>query len=250
MKDNTLSISDLIRSGELYDKIYSFRHDIPFYKKWASKVGGPILEMCCGTGRITLPIAEIGMEIIGVDFMDSMLNRANSKIPSGLSNVVFQKADVRKFNLKRTFKLILIPFNSLEDFYHLEEIENVLKCIRIHSNQETVVIFDVNNPNASDLAQGKRSVPITHDFEIQGSSVHIDEEMYYDSARLCNRVTRTYTIDGEKKKASLDLRVYFPQELQVLLKNNGFDTVHRYGDFNESPFSALSPKQICVCKLK
>lgn len=48
--------------------------DVPFYVELAKESGGPVLELGCGTGRVTLPIAESGTEVVGLDLSPDMLN--------------------------------------------------------------------------------------------------------------------------------------------------------------------------------
>jgi len=56
-----------------------FVDDIPFYLRQIGKYGEPVLELGCGTGRITIPIAERGIQVTGLDISDSMLAHAKKK---------------------------------------------------------------------------------------------------------------------------------------------------------------------------
>lgn len=240
-------IGAMIRSGEFYDQIYQFVDDIPFYKKWSGT--GPVLELCAGTGRVSLPIAQSGIDVTGVDFTPSMLEQAVAKSKALNSTAKFELGDIRTFDLKRQFPVILLPFNSLEDFYTSEAMESVFRTVKAHAQAETLFIFDVNNPNIANLYSGKRAVPLRTKFDLNGKHVEINERMSYDAARQINRVIRTYTIDGVSTKHPLDLRVYFPCELDSLLKYNGFQVIKKFGDFAEGLFTSHSAKQIYVCKV-
>jgi 2-polyprenyl-3-methyl-5-hydroxy-6-metoxy-1,4-benzoquinol methylase len=57
---------DPIRDGQHYD-VLKAQDDIPFYRTQAQQATGPVLEIGCGTGRVTLPIASDSVEITGVD---------------------------------------------------------------------------------------------------------------------------------------------------------------------------------------
>ena len=61
--------------AEWYDVFYATAgtEDVDFYVKVAKRSGGPVLEIGCGTGRVSLPIAEAGIDIVGVDFSPAML---------------------------------------------------------------------------------------------------------------------------------------------------------------------------------
>ena len=64
----------------LYDKENeSFISEMPFLLKWASKKQGTIIDLACGTGRVTIPLAKNGYKLIGVDIHKGMLNEARKK---------------------------------------------------------------------------------------------------------------------------------------------------------------------------
>src|SRR5205823_7761260 len=52
------------------------RRDVPFWRRLAAEITGPILELGCGTGRVTLPLARDGARIVGIDRSAAMLARA------------------------------------------------------------------------------------------------------------------------------------------------------------------------------
>lgn len=64
----------------LYDKENeSFIPEIPFILKWATKKQGPIIDIACGTGRVTIPLAKNGYNLVGVDINKGMLAHAKKK---------------------------------------------------------------------------------------------------------------------------------------------------------------------------
>ena len=80
MMDKNYIVGDLIYDAAIYDGLNTFLDDLEFYKKWLPKdKEARILELCCGTGRLTVPIAKEGYNITGVDYTTSMLNQAIAK---------------------------------------------------------------------------------------------------------------------------------------------------------------------------
>jgi ubiquinone/menaquinone biosynthesis C-methylase UbiE len=77
MKNNLntdYKVGDLIYDANIYDGLNTFLSDLQFYKKWLPKnKDAKIFELCCGTGRLTLPIAQDGYNICGVDYTSSMI---------------------------------------------------------------------------------------------------------------------------------------------------------------------------------
>ena len=82
--------------------------DLQFYKRWLPKnKDARILELCCGTGRLTLPIAKDGYDISGVDYTASMLHQAKMKAAEAGLRINFIQADIRTLDLQKKYDLIL-----------------------------------------------------------------------------------------------------------------------------------------------
>jgi 2-polyprenyl-3-methyl-5-hydroxy-6-metoxy-1,4-benzoquinol methylase len=67
------------RDGRHYDFRVKFVQDIPFWIAQVRKYGDPVLELACGTGRITIPLAKEGFKVSGLDISESMLAEAKKK---------------------------------------------------------------------------------------------------------------------------------------------------------------------------
>ena len=103
-------VGDLIYDASIYDGLNTFLSDLQFYKKWLPKNrDAKILELCCGTGRLTLPIAKDGYNICGVDYTSSMLEQAKAKASEAGVEINFIKADIRTLDL-HLFLFHLIQF--------------------------------------------------------------------------------------------------------------------------------------------
>jgi ubiquinone/menaquinone biosynthesis C-methylase UbiE len=78
--DSKYRVGDLIYDANIYDGMNTNLVDLQFYKSWLPKEkNARILELCCGTGRLTIPIAQDGYDISGVDYTSSMLKQAKVK---------------------------------------------------------------------------------------------------------------------------------------------------------------------------
>ena len=75
--------------------------------------------------------------------------------------------------------------------------------------------------------------------------------MRYESKTQINRIEWHYFINGEFNSIqNLDMRMFFPQELDSYLEWSGFDIIHKYGGFEEEVFNDNSGKQVFVCQYK
>jgi SAM-dependent methyltransferase len=245
-----LGVGRLIHDGILYDAQNTFSSDYPFYLREARRARGPVCELCCGTGRLTIPLAAAGLDLSGVDISPSMLARARRKAREAGVAIRFRRQDIRRLALGRRFSLIFIPFNSLQNTYRLRDLERVFQGVRRHLGPEGRFILDVFNPNIDFMVRGRSLRRGCYRFRLpDGTPVSVDEQCAYDDARQINRVTWFYRIGrAAPVRQQLDMRCFYPEELDALLRYNGFRLLRKYGDYQRSPFSPGSPKQICVCQ--
>src|SRR2546425_8282842 len=95
--------------AEFYDHValYRDRQDVSFYVEAAKESGGPVLEVGCGTGRVLIPTARAGIDIVGLDFSTHMLEVCRERLkaePSAVqSRVQLVPGDMRNFRLPRKF---------------------------------------------------------------------------------------------------------------------------------------------------
>ena len=67
--------------ADLYDLAYGdYVEDIDFYENLARATDGPVLELGVGTGRVAIPLAQAGHDVVGVDQSASMLVRARENL--------------------------------------------------------------------------------------------------------------------------------------------------------------------------
>ncbi len=249
MDEGRLHIGDLVHDGVFYDHVCTDQDDLPFYRKWCLKTGGAILEVCCGTGRLTIPLKEAGINIDGLDNSDSMLNRAKEKAAGSGVQIEFFNQDAARFTLDKKYSLVFIPFNSLQCFYSVADVESVFGCVRRHLLENGLFIFDVFNPNIHFMVEGSKGYREISRFELEdGRRVLITEKTAYDEASQVNRVRWRYRIGSEEIEQNLDMRCFYPLEMDSLLEHNDFEIISKFGSFDEKPFRSKSPKQIYICR--
>jgi SAM-dependent methyltransferase len=247
-------VSDLdpIRDGRHYDALKA-QNDIPFYLSHAATACGAVLEIGCGTGRVTIPLAAAGVEITGLDVSASMLEEAKCKAPEQGITVRWVEADARFFDLGKQFAAILMPFNTLQFFRDVPSLTQVFDRVKCHLKEDGRFVFDVFNPQVSFLAAdpAQRYERARYPDPYGRGEVVLEESREYLADRQIVRSTRYYRIGAQSDtpSSSLELRCFFPCELDLILEHHGFQLDRKYGDFDGTPFGSSSPKQICVCSV-
>jgi 2-polyprenyl-3-methyl-5-hydroxy-6-metoxy-1,4-benzoquinol methylase len=240
----------LYDDAEFYDAEFATReHEVPFYCRWSARAGGPILEVACGSGRLTLPIAEQGLEIVGLDLSAPMLARARAKSTQRGVPVEWIHQDCRTMELGRTFKLIFSATNAMQHLTDGESIDTFLSAARRHLSNDGRLILDVMNPSVKKLSRTADEPYAFKAFTMpDGRSMEVEARSWYRSDVQQLRFTLTYRHAGEiVRKKDVAMRCFFPEELRALCRHNGFAITQQFGDYDERPITADCAKLILVC---
>lgn len=241
---------------EIYDLLFTPEpRVVEFYLQQAERAAGPILELGCGSGRLLVPIAQRGLDVMGLDSSPSMLERARDQAQRANLQVPLVQGDMRAFALERKFDLVFIGSNSLSHVPDIPALRSLFAAVYAHLSPRGRLVFDVANPDVRALALYTVLAPDerTKHNAIQHSNwgeLSVDEHSTYDAA---TQITQSvwYLYSASRRSAQtfvLNLRSFFPRELELLLESCGFELVERYGDFNGVPFTSESPHQVCVCR--
>jgi SAM-dependent methyltransferase len=244
-------VGDLIYDANIYDGMNTHIDDLQFYKHWMpQKPDACILELCCGTGRLTIPIAKDGYNICGVDNTSSMLEQAKIKAFEAGLEIEFINADIRILDLQKKYDLIFIPFNSIHHLYQNDDLFKTFRAVKNHLKPGGLFLLDCFNPNIQYIVKHeKRQINIAKYTTKDGRRVLIKQKMQYEKTTQINRIEWHYFINDKFDSIqNLDMRLFFPQELDSYLKWNGFKIIHKFGSFEEKIFNDNSEKQIFVCQ--
>ena len=238
--------------GRHYDLAYgTCTEDVGFWVGQARRYGGPILELACGTGRIAIPLAREEFEVTGIDLAESMLEQAQRNSEQEGLDIKWARADMRDFCLGRSYPLIICPSQSISRLLTIEDMELCLSKVRQHLASGGRFIVELYNPSMEILnrGEGERSPFLEYAHPDGNGTVRVDFSSLYDRATQVQHLTLHYSLPDieEQPTERISVRMYFPQELEALLKYNGFEVQAKYGDFESKPFKSGDNHQILVC---
>lgn len=239
--------------GRHYDaQQKNFAPDIPFYLEQSVNYGDPILELACGTGRVSIPIAKSGFDVTGIDISSGMLNSAAVDAAEAGAKINFIKGDIRNFEIDIKFALIIFPFNSIAHLLDLESVSGCFLSVKKHLLPNGRFVFDFMNPDSKYFTRDQNiSYPVAeYPDPDSNEKVIVTENNFYDRATQINHVKWHYKIGERIFDENLDMRMFYPQELQGLLILNGFKIEYKFGSFDCEDFTADSSKQIYVCSVR
>lgn len=249
-------MSSLYYDGIFYDlfesnAVGSIKHsdDMQFWLNIAREYGNSILELGSGTGRIAGFLAEAGFDITGLEISESMLSIAKTKH----SKIRWIHADACDFDLNQKFPLIIFPYNGMLHI-HSDKLKYCFSSVKNHIESDGKFVIDIANPSLSLLlkisqSQGERLAAIFEDPKGTGIVV-VSQEVDYDAANQILTNKRIYRFVGSGREVCdiFKRRIYFPQEIETLLRWSGFEIEKKYGDYDLSLFTSDAPQQLIVCK--
>ena len=245
------------RFARLYDDDYgSFADDLQLYLPYAEHTGGPVLEAMCGTGRVLLPIAEAGLDVVGCDISEAMVALARAKIErAGLrSHARVEVADIRALDLPERFALALIPMNS---FMHLAtgaEQHAALVALRRHLLPDGKLILDLFNPDPHELTADE-GIPV-HAKSFR-SSAGTDVQKWVlrrtDVAEQTHYVEFMYDEIGPDRLVRRDvipftMRWLYRFEIEYLLALAGLEVEAIFGSYDLDDYGADGDRLIVVAR--
>jgi SAM-dependent methyltransferase len=251
-RSSPISLANLVEYTEpdLYDQENpDFEPDGPFYLSLAHQYPGPVLDLGCGTGRITIPLARQGVPITGLDVMPPMLARAQAKAAD--LPITWIQADVRTFQLQTQFQLIIDTGATLQHLLERADHEAMLARVREHLAPDGCAVFYTFAPHPRRMVDVAEHDWFTYEAE-PGRTVRVSGTIRYDHRGQVfheDALRRWQDRAGQEVVhfAPLARRMFFPQELRLLLHYNGFTVEQQYGGWDGSPITNESELMIMVC---
>jgi len=222
-----------------YDREYgAYRDDIPWYLRVAEQVGGPILELGCGHGRIGLELARAGHQVIGVDLSPQMLAAYRDALdaePALAERVTLHEASFLDLPDLGTFPLVLLPFNTLHHCLNHHQLFALFNNVANAMATGATFAFDCYLPDPGLYSLDRNARHNERTVVEDGQTLHTWMQTTYDEIRQLNHVQYTYKWPERTETFDLMLRYYFPAELLALLNIHGFRLETTQADFGHTP---------------
>ncbi|MHC5033561.1 MAG: class I SAM-dependent methyltransferase [Planctomycetota bacterium] len=242
-----------------YDWTYEgYEPDLEFYRDLVRQSGSPVLEVACGTGRVAIPLAREGAEVVGIDLSEPMLDIARAKLakepPAVQKRVSFIQADMKDFDLGRQFAAVFVPHAAV---FHLQGRLSLSHCFRSlyrHTRPGGLAVVDVWAPrHMADQPIGKKATVKEGVNPATGLLTReLNQKLGINWDTQTVRVEHTYVeVDGDEEKEHVfvqDYRWLEKDEGARLLERAGFPEIRTLGDYDRQKFTALSPRLILVAR--
>ncbi|MCB0367461.1 MAG: class I SAM-dependent methyltransferase [Bdellovibrionales bacterium] len=249
-------------SAKFYDGAYSVKldlQDLPFYRDLAHRYKGPILEIACGTGRISIPLARDGHQITGLDRSPAMLEvfkKSLTREPTEVqSRIELTTGDMRDFDLGKRFPMIIIPFRPIQHLYTVEDQIAALKTAARHLSPQGVFAFDVFFPRLDIISSGVG----TENFELEWVNPENEQQVIRRFFRkdFFDKINQNFggkfiyrTFQGEEQIGEemwdLKMSFYTYPHLRALFELAGLEIREEYGTYDKGPMDNDANQMIFV----
>jgi ubiquinone/menaquinone biosynthesis C-methylase UbiE len=227
----------------VYDKIArlydpwsrSVVEDVSFYVEEAVRSGGPVLELGVGTGRIAIPVAAAGIEVVGVDLSAGMLEVARERASLAGVEVDLRQGDMRDPPVDSEFPLVLIPFRSMLHMETDPDRRTVLQAVTRLLEPGGRFVFDVFAPGADDISD-------THGRWLEREPGIWERADWDEKTR-----TLILRVRGAEGDAEMSLAWLSVPEWKELLRDEGFVIDAVYGWFDRAPWRG-GEDSVWVCR--
>lgn len=232
--------------------------DLELYTELTEAVDGAILDVGCGSGRVSLHLASQGLTVVGIDSSPVMLDRGRKRTQGRVDlrdHVTFIEGDALSHPYPQKYEMILLAYNCLMHFKSLEDQRQLLSHLAKYLTDDGVLIIDLPNAGETYTTNDDGAITLERSF-IEPESGNL--VMQQSTSRL-DRAMQLLTInwiydeiapDGTVRRtlAPLTLRYIYAAELDLLLQLCGLKRVERYGDYDQTPFEDGCDRLIAIAK--
>ena len=200
--------------------------------------GGPALELAVGTGRIALPLSACGVQVQGIELSPHMVEQLQKK--PGAEAIPIVIGDMAKERVPGRFELVYLVANSIMNLTTQEEQLAVFANAAAHLAPGGHFVVELIVPQL-------RRVPLSETGWIfRMDPDHVGIETFDDVVGQVAWSHHWMEFDGRVVRHSAPYRYIWPSELVLMAKLAALDLEDRWGDWDQSPFTSESAKQVAI----
>jgi ubiquinone/menaquinone biosynthesis C-methylase UbiE len=231
------------------------RRDVPFWQRVAAQADGQVLELGCGTGRISIPLAKSGVDLVGVDRSEPMLSRLRSRISrasfGGARSLEIVRADIRMLPFRRQrFSMVLAPYGILQSLIRERDLTATLDSVaRVMKRGGTFGIDLV--PDVPNWREYENKVQLRGEAK-GGARLTLVESVRQDPRRHLTTFEQQYVERRGRRTTThrfeLTFRTLTIAQMSRRLERAGFRVDTVLGDYRGRPWDARADVWIILAK--
>ncbi len=228
------------------------KKDVAFWIDCANEFGNPILELACGTGRITIPLFQAGHRVTALDNSVSMLKILKSRLKS-FRHISIIKADLTGFQIDKKFKFAFISYSSLQQFLSYDQQKTCLTLIKNHLVPGGVLGLDIGTRICDTPLEQPMKLLYSDEIFSDKSRVSMYTSWETDLDKGIRHWVDQYIeefTDGTVRKFinRISLQECNLEYMKKLLLDSGFRILNIYGSFNKDEVTADSSNNLYLAE--
>ena len=199
--------------------------------------GGDVLEFAIGTGRVALPLQDMGVKVGGIELSRAMVDQLRRKESGQPIDVAI--GDMSSTRVDGAFSLVYLVYNTIDNLITQDAQMACFANAAAHLKTGGRFLIETLVPPIQKVPFGETKLA----FECSPTHWGIDE---FDV------VSQTYTshhihLEGEHaRQISVPFRYAWPAEFDLMARAAGMVLEHRWSDWDRSPFTATSHRHVSV----
>ncbi len=242
------------RVADIYDYYVNVDFDIPFFLKETENFKGEILELMCGTGRVSVPLLDSGRQMTCIDYSKGMLDSFAQKTGNKKYAVNLVQMDVTKLDLGKKFGLSILPFHSITEILSTELQIQALQSIASHLDQNGIFILTLQNPKTRlKLADGLLRILGKFPIDKERQMIVSCMNQYHEREKIVSgfqfyEICDSANIMVEKRVLEINFKPISDSELRDMIRVAGLELTEMYGDYAYGSFDE-NTSNFMICKM-
>jgi len=228
--------------ADIYDSYVGVDFDILFWLLQAGSVRGKVLELACGTGRVSIPLLNAGVDLSCVDYSPGMLTQFRRKLEASRLACPIYCQDMTELTLADRFDLVFIPFHSFSEILDKRKQRQALIRIYSHLTPRGTFICTLQNPTIRTASMDGTS-RLVGEFPMQGGdTLLVRSTLKFDPLTQVASGEQVYEQRSrdkrliDQRRLGVNFYLFNKSEFADLLSDVGFETEAFYGDYDRRPF--------------
>ncbi len=233
----TLNVDYKERARYIVDTLKSLNHDM-----------GLTLDLACGTGKLTLELKKLGVDVYGADASEDMLSVAYEKaVEEGFGDMLFLCQKMQELDLYGSIDTCVCTLDSINHMTDIADVKKTFERVSLFMNKGGYFLFDVNT------VYKHREVLGDNTFVYDLDEVYCVWENSLKENNIVDIDINFFVPNGElyeRYEESFSERAYTENELTDMLKGAGFEVVKRFGDMTDKAPNDDEQRVIYIAKKK
>ena len=227
------------------------RRDVPFWQRLAGAQDGRVLELGCGTGRLTVPVARTGAHLVGIDRSAAMLARARLRLRRSRASALLLRGDIRylPFRRRTRFAMVMAPYGMLQSLTSERDLRATLSAVHGALRRRGLFAIDLV-PDLPRWAEYKGRVSLTG--RRGRGHVRLTESVRQDRKRKLTIFDQQYEERRGRERAvrrfSLTFRTISVPQMRRRLEHAGFAIDAVLGDYEGGPLDSRADVWIILAR--